>query len=489
MQIAPRLLLLPLAAAATLHAERLFLDFNDASDLGKTAIAGLPSATPSVGISASTATPGTVDLGASGYLSIPAFAQPQGPFSIETRFLIDEYAPESSRFISDIFNTATWDNTIPQGISLRVGGGYLYPALPYGAYANSSLYQESYGWYSQVGRASLSRCVAELAIGTGTGSWKEVYSDRCVERGVWHHLVATFDGDEMRLFLDGHDAVDGWRTQGEALAPRIDPVATAFVGARTSGTWDSRHLDGQIDYVRIVDSAMSLREIRERYKQTLPEQDRTCKRTIHIVSPAPGEMVDGKTKLKLELVGSGSCSDPVLAIDTTFEVGDGFEIQWSNNPDFTEQVQTVVISTPELEFGQLQPAGELPCRNGCYMRARPQKAGSEATVQSLAPVAGRVAAAVETDAWSHGRPMIASASGLALSASPAVRSGLRRVAPGSWFVEGASAPPRAFLPSGREIPVQAKRLDSGWEVRLQSGVAAGLILIRSGERTLSVIRE
>jgi hypothetical protein len=74
--------------------------------------------------------------------------------------------------------------------------------------------------------------------------------------GQWHHLMAVYNGSEIRLYVDGQlDASTS--TGGAALRTSTDSV---YIGSRV-GRLSDRSWNGQIDEVRIYDTALSSGEM------------------------------------------------------------------------------------------------------------------------------------------------------------------------------------------------------------------------------------
>ncbi len=74
--------------------------------------------------------------------------------------------------------------------------------------------------------------------------------------GRWHHLMAVYDGSQIRLYVDGKmDAATS--TGGAALRTSADPV---YIGSRV-GQLANRSWNGQIDEVRIYDRVLSEAEM------------------------------------------------------------------------------------------------------------------------------------------------------------------------------------------------------------------------------------
>jgi len=80
----------------------------------------------------------------------------------------------------------------------------------------------------------------------------------------WHHYVATYDGSDMSLYIDGM-LVGGPTTKGIDLytsdtGPLMIGLDDNYVG--------SRHFDGSIDEVRIYNRALSAEEVKQHYEQS-----------------------------------------------------------------------------------------------------------------------------------------------------------------------------------------------------------------------------
>jgi hypothetical protein len=316
------------------------------------------------------------------------------------------YGPLSTRYISDFVNTATWGTTIPQGFSVRSGGGELYPVLSQEAYADEHGWAAGANYFDNTTRASISRCLGEFAIGTGGAFWKEVYTDRCLDLNKWLHIVATWDGEDMRYFVDGHDATDGWRVNGVDAKTVMDSVVRLHIGASTISSSDSRHAFAEMDFVTIHDSALKPSEIRSRYRATLAlaKQDSivpTCRRTIKILSPEAGQAITAETRIHVRLEASPECEDS--SIDVRLGVKDSVELQVSGTPDFTKYYHGKFRDT-SATFGKVvpqHPSGEV------FIRCRLKNDSDSVAHASAGRIAARAAAVQPVSIpWEASRPLV-----------------------------------------------------------------------------------
>lgn len=408
---------------------------------------------------------GALELGWSGLAVLDSFQQPRGPFSIEARFKLSSYAPSSTRWISDLVNTATWTSSSSQGFTMRVGGGELYPVLPSTAYEGADGLGETYRTIDRTTSASLSRCIGEFNISSGGLYWKEVYTDVCVDIGRWVHMVAVYDGADMRIFLDGKDATDGWRVQAQDAKPVLDSIARLHVGARTEESYDSRHSNGAIDFVRIHDSALSSAGIRSRFKALAVDDSRAgCGRMPVIVSPAPGKSCDRNARIVVKLVPTPGCVEAEGA--APWKKGDVVRVRvhkgWSDGApvefSMTDSTGTFGDLLPE---GLVLPAGEalITVALDSFQAATPYAARAAATLDHLAST-----------------PVVFGAS---TRANPPTDRGTMsaRWVDGQLLVGGHARPVVSAI-DGSSVDWAVRRTESGWMLS-PARSAKGVHLVRS----------
>lgn len=421
-------------------------------------------------------TSGILDLGKTGVVSLDGFAQPQGAFSVEMRVKLSQYGPLSTRYISDFVNTATWATSTPQGFTVRSGGGELYPVLAEEAYSDASGWAQGVSYFGATERASISRCLGEFSIATGGSYWKEVYTDRCLELDKWLHLVVTYDGDEMRYFVDGHDATDGWRVQAADATPVMERSVRLHIGASTLSDWDSRHAFAKMDFVTIHDSALKASQVRARYRGTLelPQQDPvrpTCRRTVRLLSPAPGEALSANSRIKVKVEASPECAD-----DTTSAWGDQdtLEIQVSPTPDFSTNVEIQTKDT-SVALGDIDgvPAGEAYVR--CRVKAKEQKQESK--------VGARAAATTAVQPWEAARPTVVTGRVSAVSATVGRKSLAWN---GSELKVQSSKLPKIFDLSGKSHSWSSHQSQGTWIIT-PSASAHGTYLVVTPGASSSIV--
>ncbi len=107
---------------------------------------------------------------------------------------------------------------------------------------------------STVGAGSGVRLRARLRIGGKTATLRAAPGNDMIS-GQWYHTAATYDGVNLRLYLDGIEV-------GSRLLSGIidqDETVSVSVGSRTGG---GNHFHGLIDDVRILDEALTVPQLK-----------------------------------------------------------------------------------------------------------------------------------------------------------------------------------------------------------------------------------
>ncbi len=107
-----------------------------------------------------------------------------------------------------------------------------------------------------VGRNSRLRFRLKTGSNPAKGTTTLIANAGDLQSGTWYHAAATYDGSEMKLYLDGR--LVGRTAKSGAVA--TSGGVEAYIGANPSG---GKHWQGLIDEVRIDDRALSAGEIGE----------------------------------------------------------------------------------------------------------------------------------------------------------------------------------------------------------------------------------
>lgn len=104
------------------------------------------------------------------------------------------------------------------------------------------------GYTLRCGANSLS-----FVIGTAD-NWKEVYAENVLEIDTWHHVAATYDGLNMKIYVDGNEKAT-LATSALVKANTTD----LYIGAGYNG--ENRLFNGLIDEVRIWNVVRTSQEL------------------------------------------------------------------------------------------------------------------------------------------------------------------------------------------------------------------------------------
>ena len=90
-------------------------------------------------------------------------------------------------------------------------------------------------------------------------------SSKSFEHGFWYHVVATYDGKQMTLFVDGQIVATSADQSGEIAYPDANKKAPLIIGAYEDD--NERHcLDGQIEQVSIWKRNLTTAEVRRQFE-------------------------------------------------------------------------------------------------------------------------------------------------------------------------------------------------------------------------------
>jgi len=95
-----------------------------------------------------------------------------------------------------------------------------------------------------------------------------VFSDTLVVDGQWHLLTSTYDGSEMRMYVDGQ--LDGSLAYSDGYESNTEPLKIGYYYYPYNDGQEGSHnraLNGAIDEVRIYNRALAQSEITELYNE------------------------------------------------------------------------------------------------------------------------------------------------------------------------------------------------------------------------------
>ncbi|MDG2054558.1 MAG: metallophosphoesterase [Phycisphaerales bacterium] len=120
------------------------------------------------------------------------------------------------------------------------------------------------GWVLGYDQTAFTFGLASEGTDDGDGRMTYLKSDRPFEIGRWHHVAGTYDGQEMRLYMDGQLVGVSKEQTGPVL---YDPTAPLAIGGYLDRNED-QGLDGRIKSVQIQDAALNQVQIEREFKKS-----------------------------------------------------------------------------------------------------------------------------------------------------------------------------------------------------------------------------
>ena len=154
------------------------------------------------------------------------------------------------------------------------------------------------------------------------GATKQIvsYSSR-VYSGTWYHIAATYDGNTMKLYLNG-TMIGSTNVSGNIQTNSNVP---AWIGANPSGS-NTNNFDGHIDEIRIWNKALSQSEIRERMFGAVENTDILWNNLVNYwnVDYGMGQVLNDEKDNQDGVFGSSSYPDQNDPVWTSLNYFTGF---------------------------------------------------------------------------------------------------------------------------------------------------------------------
>ncbi|TVR90807.1 MAG: LamG domain-containing protein [Wenzhouxiangellaceae bacterium] len=101
----------------------------------------------------------------------------------------------------------------------------------------------------------------EFAVRNDSGTRRLVRSTTQPQPGIWYHLTGVYDGQRVRIFVNGQEEIGTGFANLSGLVSATHPGVQSFIGrwARTPG--NARRFTGKIDEVRVFNKALDSSEI------------------------------------------------------------------------------------------------------------------------------------------------------------------------------------------------------------------------------------
>ena len=145
-------------------------------------------------------------------------------------------------------------------------------------------WQAPFSHYRLARRSTTNRVHFQLALldSSGNAVSNALDSNTSIANDTWTHLAATYDGQEMKLYingqLDAQKAATG-RMQDLPITPKAgaSDSTTVFLGRNHGNSSSIQSFEGMLDEVRIYDKALSLEQIVQNYDNGQASYDKIVK--------------------------------------------------------------------------------------------------------------------------------------------------------------------------------------------------------------------
>ena len=422
-------------------------------------------------------------LGAEG-ARLDGFRQPRGAWHLFARIRPDAYGTRDSWYLGNLASTSTWPNMGNgyqgqiQGFDVRLGGGRFYPQARRDPLVSDADWQASLEYFDHDRNAALSRCILGFAIATTDPSvnWKEVYSNRCVQTGVWQDLAIGWNGKTLSMYLDGVSVTDTNRVIGTGLSPRLDSITTLFLGIRGNASYDKRPFFGAVQSIQIRSGALDSALASRLHLAATGSVSGACRAVPEIVEPKTLHLVAPSERIVLRLQPASDCQ-PGLVPDLALRPGDSLDILAISLDESQRRLGGVrigALSTTVASLG-MRSDSATPFR----LKARLVRA------QLPTPAAARSASTDLEGAWNDDRPMVLVANSSGITRTVSDGSAIRAVHPDRILFPGATSLV-AVRPDGTMVPVPV--LDPAKGLFDVSPLSKGVWILRDGKRRTLLAR-
>ena len=172
--------------------------------------------------------------------------------------------------------------------------------------------------------------------------------------GMWHHCAASFDGEWMRVYLDGREI-------GSLLRPgriAVSPEVPAYIGS-SGGV--SEHFQGMLDDLRIYGAALTpvqIAALHQRGSEALQSLAREMEEAVGPAYPAGKPFAETLAGARQRIAERGAGLEPDLAFAVQAKLRTSFPMECKNFAGWTgvQPLEYLSRSDPGIEA---QLAGRL----------------------------------------------------------------------------------------------------------------------------------
>jgi hypothetical protein len=187
----------------------------------------------------------------------------------------------------------------------------------------------------------------KLVAGFETSSGPDMFvvSSSKYNDGIWHYAVVTFDGSNIRLYVDGTQI----GSKSTTATPDIDGSQPLRIGANSNPSGNINYFIGEIDEVRVWNRAISATEISDQYNigifdenGLLTYMDGVMINNIAFANAGADQIALRNTLVSLDGTGSFDPDGDSLIYSWTQTAGPTVTINNANSA-------TASLTTPDVE--------------------------------------------------------------------------------------------------------------------------------------------
>ena len=120
---------------------------------------------------------------------------------------------------------------------------------------------EGGGNYSFFWGHSITLYARSITFLTARGTWPVVHIEKSLKIGEWYHIVGTWDGSNLKIYLNGKLSNE----TKVAATPVTDDVPLMIAGSKSGGT-PQQMFDGAVDEVKIYNRALTESEVLNNFR-------------------------------------------------------------------------------------------------------------------------------------------------------------------------------------------------------------------------------
>ncbi|MFH1725968.1 MAG: LamG domain-containing protein, partial [Elusimicrobiota bacterium] len=219
----------------------------------------------------------------------------------------------------DIPNSANWNIATNLSVEFWMKGSPSQPESQFLVIDKSHGWTDTSGWMFQ---GLTGGGILEWGFGSSSGWAPNARTTVSVVDDAWHHIVGTYDGNALRLYMDGALDDESFVSGYGEISPNSRVIEMGRSWCAGSGC---RYFNGTLDEVAIYDSVLSAVDVEQHYQYGSAGKG-YCEPSVCGNDDAePGEACDGTdlaaetcaSRMGIGYTGSLACAGDCASFDTS----------------------------------------------------------------------------------------------------------------------------------------------------------------------------